>query len=524
MTSYQIHSYDDVPLNTPRPQVLEAVNTVKRGFASHKTLSLDFRLEQLRNLYYALRDNEDVLKEALKRDLHRSGHETEVLELHTIYGEFKEVFENLYSWAREDRVWPALHYLASRPGVQHHPFGTVLIISPWNYPYMCSITPLLSAIAAGNTVVLKPTELAPYSTQALTKILRLALDPEVCQVVNGGIPEATTLLEQKFDKIMVTGSTNVGRVVAQAAAKNLTPVILELGGKSPVFVSRSADIQVAAKRIAWGKFVNGGQTCVAPDYVLVEAEVHDQFIAELGKALEKFYPSLTAQSEDFAHIVNDKMYERLTGLLRDTKGRIAIQRGGKPDPATRFIPPTVVTDVKPSDALMRDEIFGPILPVLPVTELVVQGTQFVQENHDTPLALYIFTSNTAQAEAITQYTRSGAVMVNDVVLHAGSAHVPFGGVGTSGQGAYHGRFGFEAFSHQRTILRQPTIIEKLMTARYPPYSPAKLKKLRGLALPKIQVPRTGPIKRSILARALAGKSWLLILVILGYLFQRRSRL
>jgi aldehyde dehydrogenase (NAD+) len=490
---------------------------VKNAFQSGKTLDIDYRLTQVRNLYYGILDNADMLKDALNQDFHRNREETEFLELQGIYGEIDLVMNELPKWVKEESAGGDIRVMTARPVIQRQPYGTVLIVSPWNYPYLLSVAPIISAIAAGNTIIFKPTEVAPNSTQALTKVLQSCLDPDLLQVVTGGVPEATLVLQQKFDKILFTGSTAVGRITAQAAAKHLTPVCLELGGKSPVLVSKSANIPLAARRVAWGKFVNAGQTCVAPDYVLVEPQVKDEFIRELKKAIETFYPNLSPDQKDFAHISSDRMYNRLDNIVKTTNGKVEFQLG-TPDAKSRFMPPTVVSDVKPTDSLMKDELFGPLLPVLTVNDIKADGVPFVRDNHDTPLALYVFSSDSKEANYILNHTRSGGAIVNDTILHVGVSEAPFGGIGESGMGQYHGKWGFYEFSHVRTVLRQPWIAEKLIGLRYPPYSPKKVKLLGKLAGAHVWYTRNGPVRRSWLRRIFTTKYILLLAVLVSVLF------
>jgi aldehyde dehydrogenase (NAD+) len=353
------------------------------------------------------------------------------------------------------------------------PLGTVLIIAPWNYPVQLVLGPLIPALAAGNTAVVKPSEVAPATAAALADLIPRYLDERAVQVVTGGVDETTELLAHQFDHIFYTGNGTVGRVVMEAASRHLTPVTLELGGKSPAIVTDSADVVVSARRIAWGKFVNAGQTCVAPDYVLVPESLHDQFVAELVTALKTFFGDDPATSQDYGRIVNARHHARLTGLL-DRGGYDAVAVGGERDIDSRYIAPTVLTGVKPDAAVMEDEIFGPILPVLTYEQLD-DAIAFVNERPK-PLALYVFGSRATAIDRVVEHTSAGGVTVNHTLLHVSVHDLPFGGVGASGMGAYHGDAGFHIFSHAKPILHRSTKPDASIA--YPPYTAFKQKVLR----------------------------------------------
>lgn len=514
MSDYNIGSWNDIPLSTSDEAILAQYQQLENGFRSNKTLDVQFRLQQLRNIYYAIKDNEQHLREALFKDFKRPYDETDILELHGILSETDYAINNLPSWVKPEKPWTDLRVFTASPQVHKQPFGKILIISPWNYPYFLAVVPVMSAIAAGNVVMWKPTEIAPNSSQCLTKVLQAALDPSVFQVVNGAVREATSLLNLHWDKIMLTGSTGVGKVVAQAAAKNLTPTLLELGGKSPVLVSKTANIKVAANRIVWGKFINAGQTCVAPDYVLVEPEVKQQLIDALVASIQEFWPKLTAQDKGYAHMANARMYDRMIKLVASTEGTVAYQHG-QCDDQSLFLPPTIVSNVTESDCLMADELFGPVLPIIDCPDISTAGVRFVIENHDCPLALYVFSGDQKQAKSIVERTRSGGALINDTVLHVGVTQVPFGGIGNSGMGSYHGKYGFDAFSHERTVLNQPFWAELLMKMRYPPYAAKKTKTMARLSAPNAWYARTGPVKRSIFSKLFTAKYFLLLLALVG---------
>ena len=344
------------------------------------------------------------------------------------------------------------------------PLGVVLVIAPWNYPVQLSLCPLVGVLAAGNTAVVKPSELAPATSAVLAELVPTYLDGRAVAVVEGGVAESQALLAERFDHIMYTGNGDVGRIVLRAAAEHLTPVTLELGGKSPAIIAGDADVDVAAHRIAWGRFSNAGQTCVAPDYVLVHHAVEDQFLGGVLRAVHDFYGENPRTSPDYGRIINDRHFERLTGLIA-AGGYEAVVTGGVGDAATRYLAPTVLAGVQPDAAVMQSEIFGPILPVLTVAD-VDEAVRFVNAR-PAPLAMYVFTSDDALAERVVERTASGGVTINHTMFHVGVPELPFGGVGPSGMGAYHGRAGFDNFSHRRAVVAKPARPDPPVL--YPPY-------------------------------------------------------
>lgn len=480
-------------MNTPIEAIKAKHQKVVDGFISGKTLPLDYRKDQLRKLYFAIKDNQDALKDAHFKDLHRSRPEIDTLELFAVYGEITTAIAHLSEWAADTKLTGDERLKSANPVLRKTPYGAVLVMAPWNYPYVLSLAPICNAIAAGNTVVYKPSEISQHSTKVLTEVLEAALDPETFQVVLGGPEESIALLELKFDKIMFTGSTPVGKIVAVAAAKQLTPVTLELGGKSPVIVTEKANLALSAKRIAWGKFTNAGQTCIAPDYVLVEKAIADEFVAEFTKAVKEMWGSELDKDSNFGHIISSRLWERQQKLVAETKGTIALQIGTA-DSESLFSPPTVVTGVTPDDILMTDELFGPVLPIMTIDSL--KDAPALIRHHDYPLALYLFSDDAAEHEWILQHVRAGAVVMNDTLIHAGSEAVPFGGVGSSGMGRYHGKFGFDEFTHELPVIYQTEEAEQIMSVRYPPISDDTMTKLRSLAEAKEWFPRTGPIPES----------------------------
>lgn len=508
--SFKISSYTDVPEDTPVEDIPGKVARTVAGFRSHKTIPLEFRKEQLRNLYYGIQDNLDLFYDVLFKDLHKGKLEADTAELAFILKEINYFIDNLDELAKPEKVPIDLTARPASASIYRQPFGTVLVISPWNFPVVLSISPLAAAIAAGNTVVLKCSELTPHTARAMIKVLETYLDPEIFTGVTGAIPQSTALLAEKFDKILYTGNGVVGRIVSKAAAQHLTPVVLELGGKSPVIITKSADLRLAARRVLWGKLVNSGQTCVAPDYILIEASVKPKFTEELLKAYKEYFPVLTPETS-YTHIVSDRHFERLKGILDKSQGTIVV--GGQTNAAARFIAPTVLDNVTASDSVMRDEIFGPFIGMITVQN-VDEAIDFIVKEHDTPLALYIFSTNKAEQEYILSRTRSGGGGINDPLMHVGLLNAPFGGFGQSGGGGgYHGKAGFDVFTHTRTVFNQSSIIERVLSMRYPPYTKSKEDMAHGFLFGKPWFPRTGPVRRHLLLRLLSKKfMWITLLV------------
>ena len=444
------------------------VSRLRATFASGRTKDPDWRAEQLDRLAAMVSENLPEWEAALQADLGKSptvSYLTEtgftVSDLHTTRKQFR-------SWMRPERVATPL---TSKPGkayVHREPLGVALVIAPWNYPLQLRAAPVGAAIAAGNCAVLKPSELAPATSAAFTRLVPRYLDPDAFAVVAGGVPETQALLAQRWDTIFYTGNGTVGRVVMRAAAEHLTPVTLELGGKSPTIVAADADVTVAARRIAFGKYLNAGQTCVAPDHVFVERPAHDRLVGALSDAVRELYGADPSRSADYGRIVNDRHFERLSGLF-DGGGYDRVVTGGERDGGSRYFAPTVVDGVAEEAPLMREEIFGPILPVIAVDD-VAEAVDRVNAG-DKPLALYAFTESDATVRQILHGTSSGGMLVNHTLLHLAVPNLPFGGVGESGMGAYHGKAGFDAFSHRRSVLEKPAKPDvKLM---YPPYTTLK---------------------------------------------------
>jgi aldehyde dehydrogenase (NAD+) len=461
-------------MTTAFPHIEARLDRVRRGFDEGVVRAVGDRETQLRQLRRYLVEREEPITAALRTDLGKSSFEAYSTEIGFTINEIDLALSRIRRWTRTRSTRLPMHLKPGSADLHPEPLGTVLIISPWNYPLQLLLAPLVPALAAGNTVVLKPSEIAPATAAEIADHLPDYLDAGAVQVVTGGVPETTRLLEEPFDHIFYTGNGTVGKVVMRAAAEHLTPVTLELGGKSPTIVASDTRIDVAARRIAWGKFVNAGQTCVAPDYVLVEEDVASQFLTAMEAAIESFYGKDPTRSDDYGRIVSDRHFERLTGLLEADRSTVAI--GGSSDRAERYLSPTVVTDVDLEGPLMGEEIFGPILPVVPVRSIDA-AIDFVNARPK-PLALYVFTESQAIADKVIAHTSSGGVTVNHTLLHLAVPDFPFGGVGPSGMGSYHGDYGFEVFSHLKPVLRRGTKPDPSLT--YPPYGGLKERILRKL--------------------------------------------
>ncbi len=458
---------------TPLTDIAPKVAAARAAFDSGSTRPQAWRratLERMRDLVQA---REEPLLDALAADFGKPRFEAWTTELGYLVSDINHTLAHLSAWMQPDRVGTPL---AFKPGTSHvvaEPVGVACVIAPWNYPVQLLLAPMVAAIAAGNAVVGKPSELAPHASAAVASLIEALDDPAVV-VVEGGVAETSELLAQRFDHILYTGNSRVARIVMRAAAENLTPVTLELGGKSPALVSRHANVKIAARRIAWGKFINAGQTCIAPDYVLVDREVHDEFVSALGTHIAEFYGSDPQSSSDYARIVNEPHFHRLEKLL--DSGKIAI--GGTTDVDTRYIAPTVLTGVTADDPVMGEEVFGPILPIIAV-DSVTEAIEFVRQRAqagDKPLALYSFSESDDENDQVIDGTSSGGVCVNGTLLHFSNPNLPFGGVGESGMGSYHGKFGFDTFSHRRGVHARSTRMDPAMM--YPPYTTKKQKLVR----------------------------------------------
>jgi len=445
-------------------------DVLRTSYDKGLTRPLAWRKHQLEQMVKMLEDNEAAFLGALATDLGKPSVEGFITDIAFVTGEVKSMIKKLKKWNKPERVRTPLVAMPARSRLIPEPLGVVLVIAPWNYPIQLLLVPAAGAIAAGNAVVMKPSEVSAATSALLGELVPKYMDPSAVAIVEGGIPETTDLLEQRFDHIFYTGNGTVGRVVMTAAVKNLTPVTLELGGKIPVIIDSSANLKVSAHRIAWGKWLNAGQTCVAPDYVLVDEKVRDAFVDELGKAVGEFYGENPQASESYARIVSPRHFDRLTGLLRGA----TVAVGGVTDEATRYIAPTVLVDVDMESAVMNEEIFGPILPVISVTS-TDDAISYVNA-HDHPLALYVFAENKKVVREVLARTTAGGVTVNGTILHLTNPNLPFGGIGESGMGGYHGRAGVRIFQHMKPVLTRGTKLDPSLT--YPPYTARKEKIFR----------------------------------------------
>lgn len=434
-------------------------------FNTGATRPFKFRINALRKLYKALKSNQKLLDEAIFTDFGKSAYENYSTELATVYAEINEALVNLPDWASRKRVSTNLANFPGSSYIHHDPYGVCLIIGAWNYPYQLTLGPLVPAIAAGNTIVLKPSEISPASSAVLKKVLSEAFEEEYLLVSEGDVAVTTEWLRQPFDKIFFTGSPRVGKIVMKAAAAHLSSVTLELGGKSPCIVAADANLKMAARRIVWGKFLNAGQTCIAPDYVLVEKQVEEQLLAELKHQITAVYGPDPSESEAFVKIINRSHFDRLVSLIDQKK----VYTGGAADAEKRYIAPTVLRDVSFGDAVMQEEIFGPLLPVISFQHR--DQVPAMIEHHRNPLALYLFTSSRRFKRVITERVAFGGGAVNDTIMHFANPHLPFGGVGSSGMGSYHGKFGFQCFSREKGVIHKAMWFEPPM--KYPPFTSLK---------------------------------------------------
>lgn len=446
----------------------EIVKHLRKGYDSGLTRPLAWRRAQLRQLQRMLEERRPEWLAALAADLRKPATEGWATDIGAINAEIAALHRNLGRWAAPRPVPVPLRLGVGKARVVPEPLGVVLVIAPWNYPIHLLLLPMASALAAGNAVVGKPSELAPATSALMARLVPHYLDEGAVAIVEGGPEETTSLLAEHWDHILYTGNGRVGRIVMEAAAKHLSPVTLELGGKSPAIVDREADFDAAARRITWGKFLNAGQTCLAPDYVLVHQDVQEQLLDRLTQAVRSFYGPDPRSSADFARIIDDRHLARLQGLLDDVDAA-RIVTGGQVDAGDRYLAPTIVRDCSWEEAVMAEEIFGPILPVIAVPD--VDAAIDMVNAHPKPLAVYVFTSRPGVAERVVQRTSSGGVCINGTVLQIATPGLPFGGVGASGMGAYHGQFGFETFSHLKAVLDRATWFDPSFT--YPPYTKLK---------------------------------------------------
>ena len=446
-------------------EIREIINTKKRFFNTHTTKDLDFRIAQLKNLRAAVKKYEDKITEALYKDLHKSYEEAYLTEISIVTQEIDLHIKKLKTWAKPKRVAVPIHLKPSRARILYQPLGVALIIAPWNYPFQLLFNPLVGAISAGCCAVLKPSEFTPHIAAVMEDIIAEIFAEDYISLVQGGQETGELLLQQRWDMIFFTGSTQVGKIVMKAAAEHLTPVVLELGGKSPVIVDETANIPLAAKRIAWGKTINAGQTCIAPDYLLVHEKVKDELLDNIAIVLNDMYGEDIMLSNHYGRIVHEKAFDRLAGLIENEN----IHSGGTLNRKDLFMEPTILDKVSKASPVMQEEIFGPVLPVMTFTELK-QAVAYINSG-EKPLALYYFGKKDV-AETIIHETSSGGVCINDTLMHISNHNLSFGGVGASGMGSYHGRESFLAFSHKRSVVRTPTWID--IPFRYAPFKYFKM--------------------------------------------------
>ncbi|MBE9177108.1 aldehyde dehydrogenase [Oculatella sp. LEGE 06141] len=429
-------------------------------FGSGTTKEINFRLSQLTRLRQAVISNQAAILAALKADLHKPEFEAYLTEVGVVQ-EIDHAIKHLHTWVKPTSVKVSLQQFPGKAKIYAEPLGVVLIISPWNYPFQLMISPLVGAIAAGNCAVLKPSETAPHTSRLLADIIQKTFDPAYVAIVEGGVEISQAILEERFDHIFFTGGTAVGKRVMQAAAKHLTPVTLELGGKSPCIVDADIDLETTARRIVWGKFLNAGQTCIAPDYLLVDRRIKSTLLDRIQATIREFYGDNPADSPDFARIVSPKQFNRLSALLEGAN----ILIGGQTNADDRYIAPTVITPVSLEAPVMQEEIFGPILPVLEYD--TVQEAIDLITSKPKPLALYVFSRNKSFQARVLNETSSGNACINDTILQVGVSTLPFGGVGDSGMGSYHGKASFDTFSHRKSVLFKPFWMD--LKLRYAPY-------------------------------------------------------
>jgi aldehyde dehydrogenase (NAD+) len=476
MSSKATHADETAPSKGEASIHAQLVRKQRDFFQNGHTRSAAFRRSQLEKLDAALRTHETTLLRAVEADLHKLPYAAHATEIGLVQSELNHARRNLSRWMNPRKVpapfivWPA------RAWQLPEPYGVAMIIGPWNYPLQLTLLPLIGAIAAGNCVILKPSEYAARTSQAIAHMVRSTFPDEYIAVIEGDRVVTEALLQEHFDTIFFTGGSEVGRKFMAAAARHLTPVTLELGGKCPCIVCDDAPLEMTARRIAFGKFMNAGQTCVAPDFVLVDQRIHDRFVTVLRQVIENFYGPMPEQSDDYGRIINSRHFHRLAALLSD--GRVV--HGGQTDPDDLYIAPTLMTDVPPNSPIMREEIFGPILPIIPFGSLDEAVTSL--GDHPTPLALYLFTRDERAHDLVLKRVRSGGVCINDTVSHMITRGLPFGGLGESGMGSYHGKASFDAFTHRRSILKRSFSADP--PVRYPPapFSLATLKRFYHLLL------------------------------------------
>ncbi|MBG9977590.1 aldehyde dehydrogenase [Ruoffia tabacinasalis] len=436
------------------------------------TLDVKFRIRQLKRLKEAIKAHDVLIYDALKKDLNKPVFESYVTELGSVYGEIDYMIKHVKDWAKPKRVPTSLAHFYSKSHIYQEPYGRVLIIAPWNFPIQLSFVPLVGAIAAGNCVVLKPSELAPHTARVIQQIIESVFAREYIAVEQGDGKVSQQLLKEGVDYCFFTGSNQVGKAIMETASQTLTPVTLELGGKSPVIVAKDTNIKHAAQRIVWGKFTNAGQTCIAPDYLLVDEVIRDDLISALIEVIEEYYTKNPLENSDYSKIINRKHFKRVKKLMKDQ----SVIYGGGSNKETLTIEPTLVLEPELDTELMQEEIFGPILPILTYRE-VSQAVEFIRSK-DKPLALYLFTQDKALKEYIIKNLSFGGAAINDTLIHQSNYNLPFGGVGASGMGQYHGRYSLETFSHPKSVIEKTDLFD--IKLRYPPYKDWALKLIQKI--------------------------------------------
>lgn len=437
-------------------------------FSTQKTKDIEFRIDSLRKLKEAIIKYEDQILQALHLDLRKNKVESYATEVGFVYNSIEEAIKNLKKWSKPKKVKTPIFLLPSKSYIINEPYGTVLIIGPYNYPFQLVIEPLVGVMAAGNCAVIKPSEVSPNVAKVIVKMISETFDRRYISAVEGGVETNTALINAKFDYIFFTGSTTVGKIVMQAAAKNLIPVTLELGGKSPVIVDKNVNVKSTATKIIWGKTVNVGQTCVAPDYIIVHEDVKDKLIKAMKETIREFYGDTVKESESFGRIINEKHFNRLKNILEKDKEHIIY--GGEYDEVDKFIEPTIIEVSDWNAACMSEEIFGPILPIMTYRKLNEAINNINKQPK--PLALYLFTNNKRVEKTVLSHISSGGVSINDTIIHLANSNLPFGGVGNAGMGAYHGEESFRTFSHRKSVLKKSSKFSTNLM--YPPYGEKQL--------------------------------------------------
>jgi beta-apo-4'-carotenal oxygenase len=474
--------------HTPLEHIPDQVAEVRQTYQSYKTRDLEWRLKQLRKMWWGLNDYAPKFKAALKKDLNKPPIDANMSEISYCIQDLNCALKNLTKWAKDERDldYPVT-FAALKPRIKKEPIGTALLIGPYNFPLMLCLAPLIGVISAGCTAIIKPSEGAPATAMVIQELVENYLDTSAFKVVQGAIPETTALLDEKWDKIFYTGSPGVARIIYKAAAKNLTPVVLELGGRNPAFISRSTNLPLAARRLMWGKCINAGQVCLSQNYVLVDKHLVQDFVKCLNAVYHEFFPKGPKSTDDYGRIINERQFDRIKKMLDETKGKIVM--GGETDRDDLYISPTVVLVDSIDDPMIQQESFGPIWSILPYDTLdnAIKSANTIDP---TPLSLMTFGSKEENEKILSRVTSGGAT-INDSYMHASIPTLPFGGVGESGTGAYHGKASYDTFTHRRTIVEVPSWMEKLLRARYVPYDTAAVARLEWMNSMKPNFDRNG---------------------------------